>query len=321
MPTSVNVTPAELQSSAQKFRQELLLATTFGLDQIRKHMSLRKGIQYREMVGTFEYNGEPVPYNTTAVNGGDASIEGRWLEVYIAQIWEKFNPMDLIKTVYAGPGANSEALKKAPISQALLTAMASAAANKIFTHLWNASYDSSKKATINTFNGFDTITANEITAGKISVAKKNLIEVDAIDDTNVIDVLQSIYFAADEHLQEKKTKMFISRNIYNAYVRALKLEGSGISYYQNYEQVFLEGSNNLCELVPMSNKKDSIYIHLTTQKNMLIGVNQTEPDKEPISIKESEHPDVLIYYMKYFFGCQFETLRPEDILVAKIKTT
>ena len=30
---------------------------------------------------------------------------------------------------------------------------------------------------------------------------------------------------------------------------------------------------------------------------------------------------VLIYYMKYFFGCQFETLRPEDILVAKIKTT
>ena len=66
--------------------------------------------------------------------------------------------------------------------------------------------------------------------------------------------------------------MFISRNIYNAYVRALKLEGSGIAYYQNYEQVFLEGSNNLCELVPMSNKKDSIYIHLTTQKNKHIRV-------------------------------------------------
>lgn len=318
---AVTLTPAELNASAQKFRQELLLAATFGLDQITKHMSLRRGIQYREAVGSFGYNGEPVPYNTSAVNGGDIAIDARWLEVYVAQIWEKFNPMELIKTIYVGPDATEEALKKATVTQALLTTMVKTTADKIFTHLWDANYDSSKKKTVNTFNGFDTITANEITAGNISVAKGNLMEVDAIDETNAVDVLQSIYFGANDHLQEKKTKMFVSRNIYNAYVKALKLEGSGIAYYNNYEQVYLEGSNNLCEIVPMANKKNSQFIHLTTQKNMLIGVNQTEPDKEPISIDKSEHPDVLIFFLKYFFGVQFETIRPEDLMVAKIKTT
>ena len=96
---AVTLTPTELNASAQKFRQELLLAATFGLDQITNVMSLRRGIQYREAVGSFGYNGEPVPYNTSAVNGGDIAIDARWLEVHVAQIWEKFNPMELIKTI------------------------------------------------------------------------------------------------------------------------------------------------------------------------------------------------------------------------------
>ena len=98
---------------------------------------------------------------------------------------------------------------------------------------------------------------------------------------------------------------------------SLAMEGGGIAYYKDYTQTYLEGSNGLCELVPLANKKDSKYIHLSTRKNMMVGVNQTIPGEEKIEIMRL-HPVLLDFYVSLFFGCQFESLDPTDIYVAQL---
>ncbi len=68
----------------------------------------------------------------------------------------------------------------------------------------------------------------------------------------------------------------------------------------------------------MSNKADSNFIQLTTQGNMLIGVDQ-ESDLEKILI-EKHAAFVLQFIVTMFFGCQYESINKERLLVGKLFT-
>ena len=138
----------------------------------------------------------------------------------------------------------------------------------------------------------------------------------AIDDSNAVDILMSIYENADDNLQGVPTKMFIPYSVYRAYNKDYLGSFGNVAYNQQYKKTYLEGSDNLCELVPLVSKKGSEYIHLTTKQNMVYGYGDGM-DSEKIAI-EKHHEFLLSFIATMFFGCQFETISKERLMVAKL---
>jgi len=184
-------------------------------------------------------------------------------------------------------------------------------------NIWGAVRKADGDKTSDLFNGFDTIAGTEITAGNLSVANKNLFEFgETIDKNNAVDLLKTFYRSADDVLKGEKTKLYIPHSIYDAYVDDYQATVGAAPYNREFEKTFLEGSNNRCELVALSNKAGSPYIQLSTQGNMLIGVDQ-ESDLEKILI-EKHAAFVLQFIVTMFFGVQYESISKERLLVGKL---
>ena len=66
----------------------------------------------------------------------------------------------------------------------------------------------------------------------------------------------------------------------------------------------------------MVSKKGSPFIHLTTKSNMIYGYGDGL-DSEKIAI-EKHHEFLLSFVATMFFGCQFETINKERLMVAKL---
>ena len=84
------------------------------------------------------------------------------------------------------------------------------------------------------------------------------------------------------------------------------LTHGGINYYNQFNQNTVEGSNGRLHIVPLFNKAESKFFHITTKSNMLVGYDQMG-DVESVMVKEYA-PFVLTYIATMFFGVQFESI-------------
>jgi hypothetical protein len=100
--------------------------------------------------------------------------------------------------------------------------------------------------------------------------------------------------------------MYCSQDFADKYNEAYLLTHGGIVYNNKYDQTTVEGSNGRLKIVPLYNKMDSKFIHVTTKSNMLVGYDQMS-DVESILVKEYE-PFILSYIATMFFGAQFESI-------------
>ena len=183
--------------------------------------------------------------------------------------------------------------------------------------LFKAKRNPAGTKTVDLFNGIDTITANEIAANNISVAKNNLYELtDAIDSTNAVDVLKTLYRAASEELKEESVNLYVPRAVYDAYCDDYKQTTGNIAYNKQFNQTFVEGSNDQCTIVPLSAKKDSPFLHLTPKSNMLIGCYQMG-DFEKIEVRRGDNPFLLQFVTTMFLGTNMESIHSTRLLVAK----
>lgn len=319
MPT---VNHTDLDKAAQKYRKELLIMAVLGLDQTIKHMTLRTGVRYMETVGELDGPVELMPYTGEMTDADDnMSIDGRDLMTYLGQSIKFFDPNKLVSSLYGSAVTSGEALKNVPITKAVLTLMMRKISGGLNKSIFNAVRNSSGKTTDTLFNGFDTITASEITAGKIAKAKGNLHEFsEAIDSTNAVDLLKAVYRAASDELKDESAKMYLPRGIYDAYCDDYQMTVGATPYNREFKKTFLEGSDNNCELVPLVGKKGSDYIHISTKGNMLVGVNQTG-EEEKIEVRRGDNPFKLQFVNTMFFGTQFESISPERLLVGKLASS
>ena len=290
-----------------------------------KHMTPRTGIRYKEIVGQIDGDIQVGPYDKSRVDSTGMEIKGRELEVFFGNAVKNFDPNEVIQSVYGEATNKGAELTQANINRYVLAFLASKAGENFSKNIWGAVRNASGTTTADLFNGFDTITAADMLAtgalgvvpALISVANKNLIELGAaITSSNAVDTLKSIYNGAHEQLQSVPSKLFVSRAIYNAYNEDYQSSHGALPYNTQYKKTFLEGSDDLCELVPLFNKKDSPYIHLSTQKNMLVGFD-LESDLEKIVV-EKFAAFTLQFVMAMFFGVQFESVSPEVLMVAKL---
>lgn len=318
------ITQTDLEKSAIKYRKELLMMTVIALQNSLQHMSLHTGVRYKEVVGELSGSIEMGPYDEDRMNKADVKITPRELETFFGSVWEQFSPNSVYQSIYGNSIVVGESLKNVPIAKAVLAFMMKKISQSLNKNLWGAVRNATGDKTVDLFNGFDTITANEITAGNIAKAKNNLHEfTEAIDSTNAVDSLKTFYRTASDELQgdgeeNVQLKLFMPKSIYNAYVDDYQITVGAAPYNKEFKKTFLEGSDDQCELVALSNKKDSPYLHLTPKSNMLVGVDQ-QSDTEKLTI-EKYSPFKLDLVAAMFFGTQFESISPERLLVGKLFT-
>ena len=94
------------------------------------------------------------------------------------------------------------------------------------------------------------------------------------------------------------------------------LTHGGISYNKEYAQQSVEGSNGNLVFLPLYNKTDSLYFHVSSKQNMLVGYD-TMGDVNTLEV-ERFAPFVLTLVGTMFFGVQFESIDPRRLMVVKI---
>lgn len=314
-----NLTDADLKKSATTYRKDLLVMPVIGASQTLQHMTGRPGVAGREVIGQLGGNIELGPYDPNRVDSTGVNVKPRVLETFLGSVIKRFDVNEAGKTVYGELVAQGQALITANIARAVLDYLSAKLGQKLNMAIFAGNRSESGTTTLELFDGFDTITQHEIVGTNISTANHNLVELkEAITENNARDVLlNQIYRQASDELQGQPTKMFVSRDIYNAYCEDYLKTYGAVAYNTQYKQTFLTGSDNLCELVPLTSKKGSSFIHLTTKGNMIFGYGSGLAD-ENITI-EKYHEFLLSYVATMYFGVQFESISPERLLVAKLK--
>lgn len=311
------ILPEDLAKTAIKYRKTFLMMAVIGLAETRQHMTVRPGIRYKEVVGELTGGIEIGPYSETRVDETDVNVAKRELETFFGSVVRNFSPNAIYQSLWGSSVTKGEGLKDTEITKQVVGYLMKKLSESLNKNIWGAVRKADGDKTSDLFNGFDTIATTEINGGGLSTDNKNLFEFgETIDKNNAVDLLKTFYRSADDVLKGEKTKLYIPHSIYDAYVDDYQATVGAAPYNREFEKTVLEGSNGRCQLVPLSNKAGSPYIQLSTQGNMLIGVDQ-ESDLEKILI-EKHAAFVLQFIVTMFFGCQYESISKERLLVGKL---
>ena len=305
---------AKLSTSAAKLRKELLRMPLMALKDVLAHVTLRTGIRYSETIGELTGSMELGPYSETRVDENDVDITPRTLYTYLGSVDKKFSPNSIYQSIWGSNITKGDGLKTTDITQQALALLASKVGAALYWAIWGAKRNDSGTKTVDLFDGFDTIAAKEVKDGNVSVEKGNLFDLDitTIDKTNAVDICKEIWRKADYHLKNGKCKLFVPSYVLDAYNDDYKITTGAVPYNTQFNQTFVEGSSNKCEIVALPNKDGSKFMQLTTKSNMLVGTCQMS-DEESVSI-EKYSPFVLDFVMTMFFGTQYESINKERIL-------
>lgn len=317
--SKVNITDAQLAKSAQTYSKTLLQMPVVSARSTLRHMTGRPGVRGRHTVGELSGDIELGPYDPKRKDESGVAAAPRTLETYFGSVIKPFDPNSVWETIYGSLVTQGEGLKNVDITRQVLMFLMAKLGKSLNSNLWKAVRNDTGTKTKDLFDGFDTITTAEKTAGNIAAAKGNMKVITAITAENAVDTLKAFYRAASDELQGVRTKLFVPVHVYNDYVDDYQSTVGSVPYNKEFEKTFLEGSSNLCELVPLSNKKNSPYIHLSTKGNMLYGYGNGLAD-ERVTV-EKHHPFLLDFVSTMFFGVQFESISPERLLVGTIDGT
>ena len=312
---------ADYQAAAVKYRKEFLAMPIIGLEEILPYVTVRFGIRYKEAVGQLSVNAQFAPYKADMKHEKNAVLDFRTLETFFGAVVQPFEP-NSAATLIIGQNAmtKGESMKNADIAKKVLASISKSLSENLNRVLWSAVRVDNGTTSAELFNGWDTITEKEIAAGKITAAIGNYVKLnDTLTQENAVDVLKAAYRKARPELRGVKTFMYVPQDVLDAYNDAYAVLHSATPYVQGFEQIYLEGSNKKCQIVPLTSKAESKFIHISTQENMLIGCDQLG-DKEDVVI-EKHAPFVLDFVATMFFGVDFESIDPRRLLVVELKVT
>ena len=262
MPGKLQFDLAAYQEAAHKYRPELLMLPIIGIKDTLKYMTARPGIR--------------------------------------GSVVAKFEPNSAISTVLGQMAATKgDGQMKAPTALHVLRTIAISLSEHLNDAIWKGVRNPNGDTSLDLFDGFDTITANEITAGHIAAAEGNYMKLaEAITSDNACDIAKEILYSLDPRLRAQDLYMFCSQD------------------YDKFDQLTVEGSNNRLHIIPLYNKADSKFIHICPKANMLVGYDQMS-DAEDVLVKEYE-PFILSYIATMFFGVQFESIDKRRMKVIEL---
>lgn len=312
-------TPKDYQEAAVKYRSELLMLPIIGCQDTLQYMTARPGIRYKERVGTMTGDAQFAPYNPSRFSDYNLNLSYREIETFFGSVVAKFEPNSAVSTLLGTGATKGDGQMSTPTAKHVLSLIAKNLSEHLNDAIWNGVRNANGTTTKDLFNGFDTITQNEITAGEISADKGNYMKLsEDISSANAVDVAKEILFSLDPRLRSQDLYIYCSQDFVDKYNEGYLLTHGGIPYNTQYGQQAVEGSNGKLKFVPLYNKADSKFMHVTTKSNMLVGFDQMG-DIENVMVKEYE-PFILSYIATMFFGVQFESLDKRRFKTIELKT-
>ena len=311
----------DYQNAAITAEKELLKIPVITLRQASKHMTIRRGVRGTVLVGSEDVSGaEIAPYSPNRKSDVDLNLNLRPLTTYFGSVNAEFEPNTAMNTLLdhqACKAMDGEQVST-PTAKDVLALIAKGALKNAPFAIWKGVRNPKGTTTLDLCDGFDTITAKDVDSGELSEAKGNYIELDeVITRDNAYDVITGLVEKLDDIIREQKCYLYCSRQISDWYNRSYKANSKGIGYADKYEQTVVEGSNGNLIICPQVGKRDSDYIHIAPESNMLIGVDQ-ESDQENVRVKDY-NPDTLTFMMRMFLGCQVRCVDKTQYFVAKLK--
>ena len=320
----MELSPAALATSAARFRKDLVPIPIHGLGSALNYFTLRTGIRSSETVGELAGEIEIGPYDPYRKDTGKLSVTGRKLDVFLGNVVKEFDPNSVFQSIFGNSITKGEGLKNVPITLQILSFLAAKIGRGLRLHLFDAVRNDKGTKTTDLFNGFDTITAAEITAGNIAAAKGNLYEFsEAITKENAVDMITAFCRAASDELLEQEDgddanmvlNLYCPRNIVYDYRDDYKATTGSSPIYDKFNQTVVEGFGNI-RLVPFAGKTGSDFLQLSTKQNMLLGTDLMN-DLETMTV-EKFAPFILSFIATMVFGAQFESISREKLLVGKL---
>lgn len=273
-----------------------------------QHMNPQPGVQYSKVAGHLTGNPHLKLHDGTKRLQGDMAAIKRTLQTRVGDLIIEENPEELRATLLGRKLlGNNGNLEEHPLKLQMLSLIMMSVGENLAENIFVAAYSGTPNDTSTLFDGFDTITAAEVSGNTLTSALNNYDTIDVINENNAYDVLRTAYRSIEPKLKKVKTKMFLSIDEYESYCEAYKTEFGSVPYNTQFNKTFLEGTGQLCELVPLVGKTDSDYIHITTQDNMEVGFDAMS-DQEKILVRLSDNPWKLQFAMKANFGVQFASI-------------
>lgn len=319
MAGKLKFSPEDFQNAAIKYRSELLMLPIIGCQDTLQYMTARPGIRYKERVGTMSGEAQFAPYKPTRATDFNLNVDYRELETFFGSVVSDFEPNSAVSTLLGTGATKGDGQITTPTAKSVLALIAKSLSEHLNDAIRNGVRNATGDTSKDLFNGFDTITQSEITAQNISAEKGNYLKLtEDITAANAVDVAKKILFSLDPRLRSQELYLYCSQDFVDKYNEGYLLSHGGIPYNTEYGQTAVEGSNGKLKLVPLYNKADSKFMHVTTKSNMLVGFDQMG-DIENVMVKEYK-PFILSYIATMFFGVQFESIDKRRFKVIELKT-
>lgn len=319
MAGKLKFSPEDFQNAAIKYRSELLMLPIIGCQDTLQYMTARPGIRYKERVGTLSGDAQFAPYKPTRASDFNLNVDYRELETFFGSVVSDFEPNSAVSTLLGTGATKGDGQISTPTAKSVLALIAKSLSEHLNDAIWNGVRNATGDTSKDLFNGFDTITQAEITAQNITAEKGNYLKLtEDITAANAVDVAKKILFSLDPRLRSQELFLYCSQDFVDKYNEGYLLSHGGIPYNTEYGQTAVEGSNGKLKLVPLYNKADSKFMHVTTKSNMLVGFDQMG-DIENVMVKEYK-PFILSYIATMFFGVQFESIDKRRFKVIELKT-
>ncbi len=318
MAGKLNFTLEEYQEAARKYRKDLLMLPIIGIQDTLKFMTGRPGIRYKESVAALNGNAQFAPYKPARRSNFNLEMDFRTLETFFGSVVAQFEPNSAISTLLGAIGdTKGDGQLQTPTAKHVLALIAKSLSEHLNNAIWAGKRNASGDTTLDLFDGFDTITAQEIKSGKIAKEEGNYMKfTEQVTTANAVDIAKQVLFSLDPHLRAQTCYMYCSQDFADKYNEGYLLTHAGINYDNQYQQTAVEGSNGKLILFPLANKADSKFIHVSPKINMRVGDDHMG-DTENVMVKEYE-PFILSYIATMFFGCQFESIDKRRLKVVEI---
>lgn len=321
--TNLTIEEGALEQAARKYDRTLRTIPMIAMQDTLRYVTTIPGIQGDLVLSNLKAEAHWAPYRKNNSEKSSVNIAPRTLTTRLSSLEMRFDPNQVAAKLWEQRPNVDDGLADTPIAAQVLMDVQRRAGENMNNVLFSASYNPTGDEEKDCFDGWDTISTKEISAGNIADNKGNYVDLSAhtLDQNNTFDAINYIYAMLDPKLkgyanENRPIFFFVTPNVQDYYNMGMKEYLGSVPYNKQWQQPTILGSNGKAILVPIMAKADSNIIQVTTKDNILFGTDKLN-DMNSYKVKVPELWDVLAGGTMWA-GCQFESIAKENLFVAKI---
>lgn len=306
---------------AKKYQKEIKPVHMLAAGDVLKHMTPKSGVRGSLVLTKMDKGSVSRKYDGTfKADKTVGTPEQRTLSVYpvVAEVSdepEKYR-RTFIDEIYTEGVAGGDATDHKFLKW-LLQFTIGVSSEELYYAVWQAKYDEDKAGLLDSFDGVETHIDAAITAGDISVAKKNLYDAGGLfTAANIGDKLKAMWRGAHATMRQRGGTMYLSQDLGDMYDDWYVTEHDKPPMVDASGQTTLEGSNGKCKLVRLSCINNQRVV-LTDKSNLKYGFDKAS-DMKSMKAFNSGNPYLFTAFMKYVFGTQIESVNHRHFRTNKV---